>query len=304
MSNALEMFKGNSLVSSDLFKQLQGMNENLTGGGGFSARRISLKGSKFRQMVGGEQMGVKRESFLNVVIVDAAPLGRTYYEGEYSADNPTAPTCWSVDTKTPAETVPEDQRLAKRCMDCPKNIKGSGVGETRACKYSQRLAVVMEGKWDTVYQLQLPAMSVFGDAKGGHMPMQAYAKYLAANNAPAIAVVTQMYFDEDSDVPKLFFKPERPLSEDELIEVIKARDLPETKAAITMTVAQTDGVQGKEPAAAEAPKKAASKPRRNAIEDEDDQEEVAEPTRQKSKKAEAPDPEPDNLADIVDSWDD
>ena len=84
---------------------------------------------------------------------------------------------------------------AARCMDCPQNIKGSGQGESRACRFSQRLAVLLEGAMDTVYQLQLPATSIFGEAKDGKMGMQAYAKYLKAHKTPSIAVVTQAYFD-------------------------------------------------------------------------------------------------------------
>ena len=60
---------GNSLVSSDLFKQLQEVDDNLSGGsGGSRVRRISLRGGRFRQMVGGEQVNVKNDGFLNVVI--------------------------------------------------------------------------------------------------------------------------------------------------------------------------------------------------------------------------------------------
>ena len=52
---------GNSLVSSDLFKQLQDTDDNLSGGSGGGARRISLRGGRFREMVGGEQVNVKSD---------------------------------------------------------------------------------------------------------------------------------------------------------------------------------------------------------------------------------------------------
>jgi len=77
------------------------------------------------------------------------------------------------------------------------------------------------------------------------MGMQAYAKHLRAHKTPSIAVVTQMYFDENSDTPKLFFKPVRPLEEAELQQAITARDSEDAVRAITLTVAQTDGVQAK-----------------------------------------------------------
>ena len=247
MAEQLSLFEGgNSLVSNDLFKQLQEVDDNLAGGSsGLKTHRISLRGGRFRELVNGEQVNVKNDGFLNVIVVNAAKISRTYYAGQYDAENPSAPTCWSPDTDAPDAAVPADQRQAKRCMDCKQNVKGSGQGESRACRFQQRIAVLLEGDLETVYQLQLPATSVFGEAKDGKMGMQAYAKHLRAHKTPSIAVVTQMYFDENSDTPKLFFKPVRPLEEVELEQAIKARDSEDAVRAITLTVAQTDGVQAK-----------------------------------------------------------
>ena len=303
----LDMFKGNSLVSSDLFKSLQNLNDNLAGGAGSGAtnRRISLRGGKFRQVVNGDEMRVSKNDSMEVIIIDAAKIARTYYSGEYDPKATAAPTCWSADTNAPAGEVPEDQRQADRCMDCPQNVKGSGAGQGRACRFSQRLAVVFPQKMDEIYQLQLPATSIFGEAKDNKMPMQAYAKFLQANNTPAIAIVTEMYFDEYSEVPKLFFKPVRPLTEEELEKAVEMREHQDTKRAVTMTVAQTDGVQKVE--VKEAPKPA-SKPRANAIQEEEPEVEVAEEAvsepKKVRKKAEPPPADDADLADIVDSlWD-
>lgn len=292
----LDLFKGNSLVNSDLFKSLQDVNKNLLSGsgGGDGLRRISLKGGKFREFAGGEQINVSSENGMNIVIVNAAPISRTYYAGAYDPNNVSAPHCWSADTQTPAKDVPEDQRQASRCADCPQNIKGSGQGNARACRFGQRLAVVIEGKWDTVYQLQLPATSIFGDADSGKMPMQSYAKFLQAHNTPAIAIVTEMYFDVNSDVPKLFFKPVRPLEEDELKKVVELKDHPDTVKAITLTVAQTDGVQK-----IEAPKPA-PKPEVKSEADEP----IEEPKKVVKKSTPAPKADDDDLSAIVDGWDD
>ena len=307
----VDVFKGNSLVSSDLFAKLKDLNDNLSGGAGSGAqnRRISLRGGKFRQVVNGEEMRVSKNDSMEMVIIDAAKIARTYYEGTYDPKAVSAPTCWSADTNTPAAEVPEDQRQASRCMDCPQNVKGSGMGNGRACRFSQRLAIAFPQKMDEVYQLQLPATSIFGEAKDNKMPMQAYAKFLAANNALAIAVVTEMYFDENSEVPKLFFKPVRPLTEEELEKAVEMREHQDTKRAVTMTVAQTDGVQKVE--VKEAPKPAV-KPRANAIEVEEPEpeveveaaEEVVSEPKKVRKKAEPAPADDADLADIVDSlWD-
>ena len=294
----LELFKGNSLVSSDLFKSLQSTADNLAGGaGGGGMRRISFRGGRFRELVGGEQVNVNNSGSLNVVILDAAKVSRSYYAGTYDPENPSGPTCWSADTQTPAPDVPAEQRQASRCGDCPMNVRGSGQGDTRACRYAQRIAVAIEGQYDKVYQAQLSAISVFGKAVDGKMPMQAYANYLNAHKAPPSAVVTEMYFDENSDVPKLFFKAARPLEESELKEVIELREHPDVQKAITMSVSQSDNVKKAEP----APKKSNNVLEKAAPVEADDAP-VEEPKKvNKKEEVKASD---NDLGDLVDAWDD
>ena len=291
---------GNPLVNSDLFKSLQDMNKTLAGSGNSSGKRLSIKGGKFRLMVDGEQVSVAKNSEINIVVVNAAPVSRTYYEGTYDPNNATAPACWSADTRVPSPDVPAEQRKAARCADCPMNIKGSGQGDSRACRFNQRLAITLEGKPDDVYQLQLPATSIFGEAKDGKMGMQAYAKFMDAHNTPIIAVMTEMYFDENAETPKLYFKPIRPLDEPELIAAVAAKDSEEATKAITMTVGQMDGAKKAAPPAA---KPAAPKAPALAAPSADEDDEVLEPTKVVTKKADAPKPAGD-LAALVGQWDD
>ena len=296
----LELFKGNSLVNSDLFKSLQDTANNLAGGsgGGSGMRRISLRGGRFRELVNGEQVNVNNSGSLNVVILDAAKISRAYYAGTYDPENPSGPTCWSADTQRPSPDVPDGQRQASACKDCPMNVRGSGQGETRACRYSQRMAVALEGQYDKVYQVNLAAMSVFGQAKDGKMPMQAYANYLKAHNAPPSAVVTEMYFDDNSDVPKLYFKAARPLEEEELQSVVELREHADVERAITFTVSQADGVQEKP----SAPKKSNNVLEKKAAPEVADDAPVEEPKNRGKKKEEAASNE--DLSDLVDAWDD
>jgi hypothetical protein len=292
MSDLALFGEGNSLVSSDLFKSLQEADDNLSGGGGGGgSNRISLRGGRFREMVSGEQVNVKSDGVLEVIVVNAAKLSRTFYSGAYDPENPAPPACWSPDTQAPAKEVPADTRQASRCMDCPQNIKGSGQGESRACRFNQRIAVLLPGKLDTVYQLQLPATSIFGEAKDGKMGMQAYAKYLRAHKTPSIAVVTHMYFDENSDTPKLFFKPSRPLTEEELQQAVSMKDSDDAIKAITLTVSQTDKVSVKR----DGP----------VADDEIDLDAVPEPTKvAKKKEVAVPSAAEVDLSSIVDDWDD
>jgi hypothetical protein len=297
------LFENNALANTDLYKSLQDINDNLLGGSGGSItrRRISLKGGRFREMVNGEEHTVSPDSNINVIIVGAAPLSRTYYSGAYDPQNPSAPTCWSSDTQTPASDVPDDQKQSARCMDCSMNIRGSGQGDSRACRFSQRLAVVLEGQFDKVYQLQLPATSIFGNSGDGKMPMQAYARFLAAHSTPAIAIVTNIRFDGDSSTPKLFFKAVRPLTEDELSTVVALKEHPDTQMALALTVAQTD--KREVAPAPEAKPKSKAKTSGGLFDSAPDSEEVEEPKKVVKKAAPAPASNND-LSEIIENWDD
>lgn len=291
-----------SLASSELYQKALEKNKEL-GSSGPSLPRISIRGSRFRRIIGGEQVEVSNSNAMNIIVVNFSPVVRTYYEGSYDPDKPMAPACWSDDAqgknKVPSKNVPEPQHV--NCLDCPKNMKGSGQGDSRACKYSQRFAVVIEGQTDTVYQLSVPATSLFGEAENGRMPMMAYGGLLKANGSPIQALVTEMSFDENSDTPKLFFRPVRALEVDEFEQIMGMQDTPEVKNCIEMTVSQADGVQklgNDKPAEkpkAEAPKTAPAKT---------EEPEIEEPkVAKKSQTEETPKTESD-VADILDDWDD
>ena len=95
---------------------------------------------------------------------------------------------------------------------------------------------------ETVYQLQLSSASIFGDAIGVNMPLQAYARYLEAQNTPIVAVITKIFFDPSSDIPKLFFRPMRPIEEQEYEAVQKMMEHPDTTKAITLNVVPVEDV--------------------------------------------------------------
>ena len=209
-----------------------------TFGSGGSPNRISLRGGRFHHSIDGEHVSVS-DGPLDLIIVNAAKLARTYYEGSYDPANPSAPTCWSVDTQMPSKDVPVAQKQANRCMDCRQNIRGSSIGGGRACRYSQRLAIVLEGQMDTVYQMRIPATSIFGKDQKGDMSMQGYAKYLHNHKTSSLEVVTQVRFDEKSVTPKLFFKAIRALSEQELKTALEQK----SSCAASTAALQTMPVQ-------------------------------------------------------------
>jgi len=265
-----------------------------TGEGGLGARRISIKGGVFREFIGGKEYRVSEERSMNVVIIKAAPkVSRIYYAGSYTEGEAVSPTCWSSDSQRPDEKVKAENKQAATCLNCPQNIKGSGQGDSRACRYQQRLAVVLDGEVnkEEVYQLVLPPTSVFGDGEKGKLPLQAYARHLKNHGTPITGVVTEMRFDTASPTPKLVFKPVRPVSEEEFEIIQTLKDSSEATAAITLTVAQTDGVKDK-------PKLGFAKPAQKA----EEAEVVEEPKKAAPKKA-AVTAEP-KLEDLVGEWDD
>ena len=199
-----------------------------------NVKRIGIKDKKFG--------GIPTEGLdsIECIIIGVAYTSRMYYKNEYDHDKIVAPTCWSNDTEYPALDVPDTQRQSGRCLDCVQNIRGSGKGSGRACRFVQRLAVVLKDDLETVYQLQLPPTSIFGDAVKGEMPLRAYARYLEARETPFIAVISKIYFDEGSDTPKLFFRPIRPLEEQELETVKEMQDHEDTINAMTKIVAPVE----------------------------------------------------------------
>jgi len=297
MSTDLALFKGG------LPSFLKGATDSITSalaGSPSGNRRISIKGGVFREIVGGEEYRVSEDRAMNVIIINAAPnIGRTYYSGTYVEGENAAPVCWSADGKTPSETASAPQ--SNNCLHCPQNIKGSGQGESRACRFSQRIAVLIEGEveQEQVYQLTLPSTSIFGNEDKNKMPLQAYARWLASNQAPIFGVVTEMRFDTASPTPKLVFKAVRSITESEYEVVQRLMHAPETINAITMTVAQKDSEADKE-AFAPAPKSTA--PKLAAPMQAVEAEEVEEPKKAPTKKA--PPVNESKLEDLVGEWDD
>lgn len=308
MSNEMTLFGNQSTAALAL---LQGLDDDLTSklaGGGGGNRRISIEGNVFREYIGGKEVRVSDDRAMQVVLVNAAPVGRTFYAGTYVKGQKAKPTCWSADTQSPDPAVPVEQRQANFCKDCAQNIKGSAAqGDGRACRYSQRVAVALasdSGVDDNVYQVSLPATSVFGDAVGQKMPLQSYGRYLKAHNTHAISVVTEMRFDPDGQM-KLVFKPVRALNEGELRQVLALREHPDTLKAITFTVSQMDQSDDAKaaPAPAPAPAAAAAKPEPKT--EKVAAEEVEEPKKVVKKSTPAAEPaEKADLSDIVGDWDD
>lgn len=282
--------------------ELSDLAKSLAGGTGGGGKRISIKGGVFRLLVDGKEIASIDERYLDVVIVNAAPkIGRTFYMKAYDGETPTGPDCWSADGERPDASAVNPQ--SDRCATCEQNIKGSGSGESRACRFSQRLAVVLANDIEgNVMQLQLPATSIFGKEEGDKRPLQAYARYVVANQASPEMMITRMQFDTKAEAPKLFFKPVRWLNEEEYEVAVRQGKTDDAKRAITMTVAKMDKVETPAPLALEGAKPKAVKAK--VEEPVAEEEENAPPTKRKSKSGEPAPSGNASLAKLAQEWDD
>jgi hypothetical protein len=280
--------------------ELSALAKSLTGGaGGGSTKRISIKGGVFRLMADGKEITSIDDRHLDVVIVNAAPkISRTFYAGQYVEGETKGPDCWSADGETPDASIEEPQ--ASNCASCPMNVKGSGQGESKACRFSQRLAVVLANDVQgDVMQLTLAATSIFGKEEGDKRPLQAYARYLAAQNINPETLVTRLRFDTKAAVPKLFFQPVRWLEDDEYAVSIKKGASTEAKMAVTMSVSKPVD----KPLAIEGAKPSA---KAKVAQVQVETEEFDEPEKRKpaAKVSAVPAKKAGSLASTVEEWDD
>lgn len=304
MSNDLAMLD-TGLPSYLKELELDDVTKSLMGGSGGGIKRISIKGGVWRMMVNGKEIAKNEDRSMNVVIVNAAPkVSRTFYLKQYSeGGDVTAPDCWSADGEVPDAKAANPQ--SKRCVDCPQNVKGSGQGDSRACRYSQRLAVVLANdiKGD-VFQLTLPAASIFGEGAPGKWPLQTYAKMIGSKGIPISTVVTEMRFDTDSATPKLTFKPVKVLERADALAAIEQGKTEAATKAITMTVAEADGAKAPKLAAPADPLADMKGPEEPEAKPEKVQAEAVEEPVVRSAKKEEPAGDKKDLSKILAEWDD
>ena len=244
------------------------------GGSGITSRRIKISnGRVFKKVVNGEEIGKAVDKQLDVIIVDwLADPSRKFYVGAYDKNaKATLPDCWSNDGVKPEATAKAPQ--AKTCMECPKNVKGSGQnGKGKACRYERRLAVLVAGDSSgDAYQITVPGGSLFSNNEGNRYGFEGYKKFLLANNAAPDTVVTSLIYDLETDTAKLWFKADRFLFPEEVALVDAAQDDPATDRYLKLTAAAVDGakaIAAPEPVAAIAPPTASVNPFGDDDEDE------------------------------------
>jgi hypothetical protein len=241
MNNALVALQQQAVTLVD-DENTRAIANSLSGGltGGFG-NRISLKGNRFRFIVNGTDVGVRRENYLDVAILAANPhVSRIYYAKQYDMNaKPEAPDCYSLDGKVPPLDVPN--RQSDKCATCPQNVKGSAIrgdSKAKACAYKKRVIVAAPDSIDgDIFALDVNALSLFGtDQPTQNMyNLKSYIETLTAHQMLAVKLVTRLTFDDSSSVPKLFFSPIRMLTTAEW-EQAKVRMSEETIQAMLSDV--------------------------------------------------------------------
>ncbi len=291
----ITIFKQSNITPTE--RRESALSKVLASSGTYRRIQTGTNGT-FKRVVNGEQIGNAARGEIDIVIVNSLPkVSRLFYADAYDPKaDAKAPDCWSNLGDVPDPTAPN--RQAATCEACPQNIKGSGDNGGRACRYQRRLAVLLAGdNSGDVYQLNVPAKSLFGKGVGNVHPFESYVKYLLANGEAPDTVVTNLSYDLNADSMELRFTPLRNLADDEYNLVLESQAKPEATSYTRITMFES--------AAKKEEAKPAPKQRVVSTDEPDEEEDGAgdEPVKRTRAKTTTEQPSPASLASkVADLW--
>ena len=144
---------------------------------------------------------------LQVMIVDRGELSRGYYDSS-------GLVCWSTGCDYPDSNVPEHKVQANRCIDCTRSIKSGGFNRSAPCKLYQVIKVLLPED-GIVCELRISASSLFSK-ETNKLGFYKYIEYLEKNREEPEEILTELYLVEQYNSHRIYFKPVRPLAEEEL----------------------------------------------------------------------------------------
>lgn len=206
MSMDLSIFNPNNLPAH--LQQVKTIAAPINLGGAADSRnKIKMKNGRFILAVGGAQEKVLDVLKLPVVIIAAHDyVSRAWYATKWQPGVAARPGCFSADGITPnaASTNPQ----AARCDLCPQNQKNSSDTGGKACTFFKRVVVLINGK-KLPFIIDVKAMSIFGtgEPQNAKYSLTEYSKLLASKGINPSMVVTELTFDTNASVPKIFFTP-------------------------------------------------------------------------------------------------
>jgi len=227
---------------------------DLTNGAGGGFQVISIRGSKWRIKVGGEEKPILNEngeaipSIEAVIVKSSDAVSKIYYAQSYTEGDDEAPACSSIDGVTPDAGVAN--RQSDSCTTCPHNVWGSRITDagkkSKECSDSRRLAIWMntpcpDGVDDAeAMLLRVPAASLNDLTK--------YGSNLTSKGFPYNALVTRIGFDLNAAYPKLTFKAIRPILDEDAPFVAKMFN-----SDVVEQILNTDAQPATEPTMAPTP---------------------------------------------------
>ena len=248
------MAKDIALLNAKLPAHLQGaVNaiDEFAGGVQSGFPVISIRGRVWRVKKGGEETPYVDENddavpSVELVLLRSNPKpSKIHYDKKYEEGDEGKPRCFSADGVVPSPEV--ENPIHSACATCPKNQWGSRITEngkkSRACSDVRRMAVAFAH--DMRKQLEDPNHKVqpllLRVPPASLNPLKDYAaKTLGAKGVQPYMVVTRVGFENDSDFPKLTFKPAAFLTEDEYKLALELREGDDV-AAILQQVAEYGG---------------------------------------------------------------
>lgn len=210
------------IVSED---EINALNKAAAEGcGGTSIPHISIKGSRFRTIIDGEQTAIS-DTIQAIVVLANPRISKVWYAKQWQEGDKEAPDCWSDDGVSPDPASRLVQ--ARTCAECPQNAWGSKKNPStgkdgKACADIKRLAIVApKDPNNMIFQLALPPASLKEWAD--------YSKTLTASKAPYTAVLTKMTFDTNVSYPRILFEPVRWLTMEEFTRISELHKSQEAK---------------------------------------------------------------------------
>jgi hypothetical protein len=184
--------------------------------GGASVLQIRMSGKGFTTPDG------ELHDTIRGVIVDFASAN-IHYPGKYVKDdpNPTPPNCFAlhkiINEMAPHPTAPDPQ--AEMCSECPLNKFESGVGKSKACKNTRKLALIQENATaeSPIWLLTVPPKSLT------YFDTYVSSALSGQHGITPICAVTEIKMDPREDYAAPRFAFDRLLDEKELVQYYQRR---------------------------------------------------------------------------------
>ena len=147
--------------------------------------RITTKGGRISAIIDGA-VAAGPVNELDVIVIGVFPearlTSRVFYAGQYKEGENKSPTCFSDKGDVPSQHAEQPQ--AASCATCPQNIKGSSSTGGTACGYYKRLAVMLPGIPDMVFELRVSVKGIVAKPavvdQRSWMGLNSYSSLLAA----------------------------------------------------------------------------------------------------------------------------